>query len=493
MLDNKWMCISIMINPIVKLVLSVFIFGLTACTVGPNYAPPNILSPTKWASTSSNPPLQQEVYCAWWEGYHDPVLNLLVQQAIENNHDLKAAKARVFQVHANQLETFSKFFPEFKGQAFAARLNPGFITLNRPFSIAQATFNATWELDFFGGNRRRMESEHYLAQAQVLDHNAILLSLIGMVVNNYIDLRQNQLQLNLINKKISLTKEKISLASSLNRAGLASTFNVQDAKNGYQTLRSQQPEYYKAISRAKNKLSTLLGGYPGTLDKLLETTPSSLPTYKEALLLTEPAVVIRQRPDVAAAERQLASQMAKIGEATAKLFPDISIGGFYGKQGTTILPGSQIWGIAPQVYFPLINIGQVQGQINLAKAKEREAFFHYKQILFEAMEDVENQIIGLQMASIKEEQLSTKARENFLSFKIAKARQKGGLNNYISRVDYELSFLEARSEVLIATSEKLKGISALYKSLGVYPVCPCDKLSPSCDRKVTCSSKEEIK
>lgn len=479
---NKWMCILIMkknrlcLSKLIKLAALVSLSCcLISCTVGPNYLSPKIVTPARWKSKPVKPMVAAPVahrpfHFNWWTSFHDPVLNQLIERSIANNLDLKAAKARILQARSNQSNAFAKLYPTLNIDGIGGRFQPGFITQNNQFNLAQGSLDATWELDLFGGKKRKLEAENDFAAVNIEEHNDILLSLIAEVANNYLDVRMNQRQLQIINKNIAAAKTHLELTMSLKKSGISTDLDVMQAKSQYQKFQAAISLKQIALNAAKNRLTTLLGLYPGGLDNFLYTKTPKIPGSDDSIFLSIPSEVLRQRPDVRKAEYQLAGQTALIGEAIAQLFPDLSIGGFYGKQSTTLFPGIDIWGIAPRVYLPLLNFGRIQSQINLARAREREAFFIYKNVILNAMEDVENKITDYANINQREQYLIQSRSSNQLALELSIERYKRGLTSFINVTQTELSYYDAKMEEISVSVEKSKHLIAIYKCLGVRPV-----------------------
>lgn len=450
----------------------VMLLVLASCTVGPNYLPPKVKAPAQWKAAPNSAKMitvKKQDNVNWWKSFHDPVLNQLIDMCIANNLDLKASRARILQARANQLNAFAQEFPDIGVHGVATRVQPGFISLNKAFGLTQIDFDATWELDLFGGKRRKLEAESDFVGVNIEERNDLLISLVAEVASNYIDVRRNQQLLQVTKKNIDAAKSNFMMTGSLQRAGISSDLDVMQAKSQYQNFESETSLQQIALVAAKNRLTTLLGLYPGALDQLLATTSPKIPRFDEPVLLATPADMIRQRPDIRKAERNLAGQTALVGEAIAQMFPDISLGGFYGKQSTTLLPASDIWGIVPKVYLPLLNFGKVQSQINLAKARECEAFYQYKSVVLKALEDVENQITNYVNIKLRRKFLTDSASSNQLALHLSIERYKKGLSAFNNVTQSETLLFQAQTAEINASSDQSKRIIAIYKSLGVHP------------------------
>lgn len=444
-------------------------YSLLGCTLGPNFCPVPLKAPGRWhgaTSTIATTQSNRAVTSSWWKSFRDPILNQLVGRALAHNLDLQAARARILAARSITAYDFATLFPKLEGDAFTSRLSPGFITFNKEFGLTQGTVDARWELDIFGGNRRALEADRHLLNAKVAEHNDLQLSLIAEIASNYIDVRLNQKLIAISNRNLDNANTTWALTRSLQKGGISNELDVIQAKTQVDRFRSEIPVYKINLAVAKNRLTTLLGILPGELDTVLATNHPHLPKFQEKILLSTPINVIRHRPDIRQKEHELAAKTALIGNAIAKLFPSISLGAFYGGQGTTIYPHTAIWGLAPNIYVPLLDFGRIQAQINSARANEREAFFIYKSTVLKALEEVENRITAYIYTKQREQSLIALSNSNELAFSLSKKRYKEGLTSFINVTEAEMSLNDNQINSTRVQAEKLKNLIAIYKALG---------------------------
>ena len=445
---------------------------LSGCTVGPNYVAPALNVPSKWVATPGSPKTTavKNASNTWWKAFHDPVLNQLIETSVTNNLDLKISKARILQARANELNAFAQLFPELEGAGIATRIQPGFISLNKQFDLSQIYFDASWELDLFGGKRRKLQAEKDFVSVKIEENNDLLISLVAEVASNYIEVRKNQRLLQVTHKNIQSANTHFKITSSLQRAGISTGLDVVQAKAQYQNFQSEISLQKIALDAAKNRLTTLLGLNPGSLDKVLVSNAPKIPVFNDRVLLATPADMIRQRPDIRKAERNLAGQTELIGEAIAHLFPTVSLGGFYGQQTTTLISPISIWGVVPKFSVPLLDFARIQSKINLARARECEAFFQYKNTVLHALEDVENQISNYVNLKQRKQFLTQSTSSNQSALNLSSELYKKGLTTFINVTQSEGLLLRAQIAEISTASDQAKRVIAIYKSLGVHPL-----------------------
>jgi NodT family efflux transporter outer membrane factor (OMF) lipoprotein len=460
---------------VIKLFISLLsiIFILSGCSsfaVGPDYQKPKLPIPNGWKAKKSQKVVvtcRNETQKQWWKAFGDPALDQLIERALTNNLDLKIAAARVQEARANEKGAFSKLMPQIGMEGAAFRGNPGFITTNRRLDLYQGNFDASWEIDLFGGNRRKLEENKALYEASVDDQQDVLISLLAEVARNYIELRNYQTQLSLTEKNIHSAKETLDLTRSLYKAGVVSDLDALQSDSFYQTLRADVPTLHSSIEAAKNRLSTLLGESPGYVDDLL-LCHDSIPVMREKIFLSLPISVVTNRPDVRAAERDLAAATAEEGVQVANMFPKITLGGLYGSQNTNLFPVTDIWGIGAGIAMPLINFGRDRATVDAARAQKERKLYQYQQTVLNALEEVENNITRY-VDSNKRLLLLIRATDtNRLAWKLANERYKKGLSAFIDVLDAERVLNQSENETARARAQVAQNAVALYKSIGGF-------------------------
>ena len=309
---------------------------LAGCAaVGPNYIPPQTPVSTTW-----NTPLQGGItveteprnLADWWTTLNDPELSRLIERAAAGNLDLKKATARIREARARRGLSKAGLYPTLDASGSATRsrgsADMGPVATTDLFS---AGLDASWEIDLFGGVRRSVEAADADLQAAGEDLRDTLVSLLAEVALNYVDLRTAQARLAVTETSLKSLEETYRLAKWRSQAGLGDELAVEQARYNLESARSQIPTLLTAIAEAQNRLAVLLGEAPGAVHAEL-SKPEPLPSLPPEVAIGVPADLLRQRPDVRRAERQLAAQTARIGVATAELYPKLKLSGAIGLQ-----------------------------------------------------------------------------------------------------------------------------------------------------------------
>ena len=258
-------------------------------------------------------------------------MTALIQRALANNENLAIAASRITEVRGLRESAFGKLFPQIKANAAADRGNPGVITTDHVVSYNQGTFDAAWELDLFGGTRREIEAQDAATGAAEAAYRDASLSLAAEVAREYILLRQLQAQMEVTKQTADIQHHLYGIAQDHYKGGLVSTLDVAQAETLYKTTSARIPDFERQIAASSYRLSVLLGENPGSTDDIAAHA-APIPVAQRLPVLDAPADIIRRRPDVATAERNLAAATALQGVAISQLYPKISISALFGIQ-----------------------------------------------------------------------------------------------------------------------------------------------------------------
>jgi NodT family efflux transporter outer membrane factor (OMF) lipoprotein len=334
---------------------------ISGCMVGPNYKLPKQDVPAKFSesfsgTTATQPstrPVASVDVTRWWQSFNDPMLNSLVERATQNNLDLRVATARIVEARAQRGVTGAGLWPEIdvggsythnkaskngigvgsSGGATGAGGSTSIPLFSRESNLYRVGFDSTWELDVFGGVRRSIEAANADIQSAVENRRDVLITLLGDVARNYVELRGAQRQLSITNENLRAQQETLELTKQRFRAGLTSELDVVRAQAQVETTASQVPTLEAQIRQSIHQLGLLLGQPPGALSAELtpvQPLPISAPAPDVPVGL--PSELLRRRPDVRRAERNLAAATARVGEAAADYLPRFSLTGSYGLQ-----------------------------------------------------------------------------------------------------------------------------------------------------------------
>ena len=451
------------------------------CTVGPNYHSPKTTAPAKW-----NTPLSGGVsdtakpLSAWWKSFHDPKLNLLVERAVKANLDLKIAEARVREVRAQYRMQQSVLGPTVDTGGFAGKdrlgkhmplLNDMTLPSSVPFENETylAGFQASWEIDLFGGTRRAIEAARNEVGAAEYGRRNALVILLAEVGRNYVELRGNQRRLEIAQKNIKAQQEALEIARDRFKNGLTSDLDVQQATSVLASTQAEVPRLQTLIQTSINRLDVLLGQQPGTLGAEL-SKPSCAPTTPPKVPVGLPSELLCRRPDVRQAERQLAAANARIGVATADLFPKFYLTGGGGylsvSTDTWFSPNSQFWSFGPTAQWRVFDTGKIRANIKVQNARQEQALATYEKVVLTSFEETENALTAYAKEQMRRLSLEESARASRDSLQLANQLYLKGLVSFINVIDAERSLYQA--EDAFAQSEKAvsQNLIAVYKALG---------------------------
>lgn len=459
-----------------RLSLAAFsLLAVTGCKVGPDYHLPQFDMPASWKQQepAKPAPAAPENKSTWWKDFGDDDLNKLVERALANNEDLKTAATRIVEVRGLRESAAGALYPEINGSGEASRNQPGAVTTRSDLTVYQAAFDASWELDLFGGTRRKVEAEDALAGSAEAAYKNASLSLSAEVARNYILLRQYQAQMAITRQTADIQKHLYAITQDHYKGGLVSTLDVAQAETLYKTTLSRIPDFERQIAATAYRLDVLLGEKPGSVvDLTLNTKP--IPESHALLALDAPASILRQRPDVAVAERNLAAATALQGVAISALYPKISLSGLFGIQHGVLpvfdyLSTHNIWGVGADISMPVLEFGTIEGQINAADARQVQAFHQYRQTVITALSDVETALSNLTKEAQRHAILQDAARSADHAVGVARDRYRNGLSDFTSVLQAEQQRFAVQLDLIASQSAVGQDIIALHKALGEKP------------------------
>ncbi len=454
---------------------------ISGCAVGPDYKKPVIAVPEQWhESTAVQKTAQPD---QWWETFKDPTLNRLVQDAVAANLDYKIALERIKDARAQRTVTFASALPEISAKSTASRRfnnsagvaqsggatsGGGFGIGNQIINIFQFGFDAQWELDFFGGVRRGIEASDATVDSEVENSRDVLITLLGDVARNYIELRSRQQLAEITRKNLSAQREIQTLTEVRQQSGLAAMLEVAQAQAQADTTESQLPAYEAQIKQSIHALSVLLGREPGALAARLEQQ-ASIPSVAADVIPDLPSQLLQRRPDIRRAERQMAAANAAIGIATAELYPKVNLAAFLGLQNmriTDLTPVGKSWSTAATLTMPLLNWGKLNANIRSKKAQYEQTFLSYRAAVLAAFKEVEDNLVAYQKERERRKSLAQAVTANQLAVQLADERYEKGLTGFIDVLQTQQALYQSESSLADSDSKISSNLVALYKALG---------------------------
>jgi multidrug efflux system outer membrane protein len=456
------------------LALLIFIILAGCAAVGPDYVAPETVPPAAWHSELrqglSADPMDPRLLADWWTTLQDPVLSGLIEQAVKNNLDLKQALAKVREARARRGITQAGQFPVLDASGSASRSksseNAGSGTTR---SFYSAGFDAGWEVDIFGGIRRQVEAAEADLEASRDNLRDVLVSLTAEVALNYLDVRTLQKNLEVAENNLAIQKEAYDFISWRNQAGLSNELEVQQARYNLENTRAQVPVLRSRLEAAKNRLAVLIGKVPGGLHELLaENRP--IPVVPPTVAVGVPAETLRRRPDIRRAERNLAAQTARIGVATADLYPKFRLAGSIGleslKSSELFKSASETWGIVPGVSWNIFDAGAIRQNIEVQSAIQEQFLLAYEAAILGALEEVENGLTAYAEEQLRRQRLLAAVDAARQAEKLASQEYFAGLVDFTNVLDAQRSLLSFEEQLAISDGAVTSDLVRLYKALG---------------------------
>jgi len=444
-------------------------------TVGPDYTQPVVSTPENWSRTDDvvkNGSLDPVALGQWWQIFCDPVLNDLMCQAQQSNLDLKQADARLRQARAQRRLTGADQSPKVSIGATAGRSRSSEKT-GAGSSVTTTTygnsFDASWEIDLFGGKRRATESAEASLQVSREALRDVMVSLLAEVGLNYVEYRSAQVRLAVVESNLIAQTETYNLAVWRQQARLVSQLDVDQARVVLEQTRAEVPSLRTGIHQSEHQLAFLLGVAPGSLTERLNTG-AGIPAPFQQLAIGVPADVLRQRPDVREAERKLAAQTAQIGVATASRYPDLTLSGSIGLDalafGDLYTAGARTAQGFLNAGLVLFDGGKIRQEIAIQTALQEEAFAAYESAVLQALKDVEDALIACTDERARRGALQDAVTAGERAFKLARDKYAAGLVDYQTVLSAQQSLLSAQSALVSSHAEVTSNTIRLYKSLG---------------------------
>lgn len=460
---------------------------LSGCAVGPNYHSPHTAPPPAFDAAAplsdarAGPqPSGDADLTHWWHALNDPELDSLVDRAVQANPDIEIALTRLQEVRAQQAVLVGDALPAVSASGFSGRgtgsdlsragVAPALRAGDNKGDLAQirqvAGFSASWELDLFGGYRRAIEAGRYDIEASAWARNAVLTSVIADVAAAYVDLRGQQMRLAILQQNVAAAQQFHDFEQARFDRGLTNELDLQLAARELARLQSQLPLLQSGIKAIQYRLAVLLGRYPEELSGELATA-GDLPALPESIRPGVPLDLLQRRPDIRQAERQLAATTARIGIATANLFPHLDLVGGLGTQSATnTAQGSHIWAFGPSVYWPILDFGTLDAQVNVADLKAHEQLINYRKTVIGAVQDADTAIADYAAQQQRLQRLSQAITASARSVELAEQRYDRGLTDFLNVIDARRQFYGLEDDYTAAQQSAAESFVLLYKALG---------------------------
>lgn len=474
-----------------KTILLGLVMALTGCAAGPGYRPPKSDVPSQFAasavghtSTGNSQPTATNVdLAAWWKSLNDPELDSLVERAIKSNLDLEIALTRLQQARTYESVVLGYALPEVDASAAAGRGTGSDLTKGRAeqaLTSADDTsglqhinaiggFDAVWELDIFGKYRREIEAARDDMQAAAAARNVVLTSVVADVVRAYVDLRGFQTQVGILRKASDVLRESLRIVTIRYQRGITNELDVALATRELDTFQAQIVPLEAQVSAAQYALAVLVGDYPEAIVQEL-ATPDLIPSMPGPAAPGVPVALLKRRPDVQQAERNLAAATARIGVATAGLFPQVALVGSIGEQaqgwGTIPNISKHIWSFGPAAIWPLLDFGALDALVDIAHLEAHAELVSYRRTILGAVQEVDTALEAYTAQQDRLQNLGDAMIAGQRAVDLATERYNRGLTDFLNVVDAERQLYDLQEEYAAAQVAQGEQFVRLYKSLG---------------------------
>jgi outer membrane protein, multidrug efflux system len=460
-------------------------FIFVGCTVGPVYKKPDVQIPCDWHSIAPlgiNTNSPEELI--WWENLQDPQLNELMCYAAAQNLDLKIAAIRILQARSEANGKKGDLYPHIDGSvnyghAYLSKdaLVNGLLRnalpkdhhVKRNFNFYEVGFDADWEIDFFGLTAHEIAALKAHEEAVQESFCGVWVTLSAEIAKNYIELRGFQQRLDIMKKTIGIHEETLQLTEELRTRGIVNDSEYSELLAEWSALQGELPPVELNIARAIHRISLLLGYPPGDLFDCLHPK-APLPTLPCELSIGIPSELLRRRPDIKKAERELAAATERVGSAIAALFPRFSLRGFIGDisthAGSLFKPSSTTWLAGPQVLIPIFNSRLLLQDVEYNKLVTQEALYTYQKTVLEALEESENAIASFGYEQDRLNHLNEAYHHHLNALAYAAELYQKGINDNFAVTKVKKSLLAAEDIMIQSQVDLLLNYISLYKSLG---------------------------
>ena len=446
---------------------------LAACApVGPDYRPPATSMPGNWTAGPGRAlPAAADHSRRWWGLFADPVLSRLVDRAIAANHDLRIAASRITAARARLRQTSAAASPSLgagAGSTHARRSdNAGSDGGSR--DLYETGFDAAWEVDLFGGQRRAIEAATATLAASEENRRDVLISLEAEVARSYFELRGNERLLATARNTLAAQEKTLAVVAGRRQLGLASGLEAAQAETQRSLVAAQIPALEQKIAAGRNQLALLLDLQPAEMVRRLAgaapavTLPPSLPAGL-------PSDLLRRRPDIRQAERQLAVATAEVGVATADLFPRFSLSGLIGLQSASLADlvssGSRYWSIGPSLSLPVFDRRRLQATVIISEAAREEMQANYEKVVLAALLETEDALVAYDREQETRDRLAAAVTTGSQALAFNEGLYATGLADLTDVLASQRTLYGAEEQLIVSDQRLAIDVIALYKALG---------------------------
>ncbi len=457
------------------------------CLVGPDYKPPQAQVPDQWAAQNKAKAaaLQDADLAQWWTIFHDPVLVSLETRALKANLDLKVAQARLRQARAARGVAAGGLGPELDATGSYQRSRSSENTTKtstsqagQVYNLYQAGFDASWEVDIFGGLRRNLEAADADLAAAEQARRQVMVSLTAEVARNYLELRTLQQRIAIAKVNLAAQRHTARLTRQRQAAGFVSGLDAANAEAQAATTAARIPPLEASARQTIHALGVLLGQPPAAL--LAELGPAgAIPGAPPTVPAGLPSDLLRRRPDIRQAEAQLHAATARVGVATADLFPRFMLSGSAGYQSTSFDSwldwGSRFWSIGPSISWPIFASGRIKANIELKEAHAEESLLAYRQTVLNSLREVEDALVASTSEQDHRRELAAAVTANQKALELSNLLYAEGQVEFLNVLQAQGALFTTQDALVSSNGAMGTNLIALYKALGGGWQAPADQ------------------
>jgi multidrug efflux system outer membrane protein len=458
----------------VRRLAAALLLTLPGCMVGPDYEEPK--TETADAYENAGGYAQDSALTTWWKEFGDPRLDELIERAVAGNRDVQSASALLREARALYDQETWSLVPSVTAHADYTRQmlsNATFLSGvprdARTFGFFTAGFDAAWEIDLFGRVRREREAAGAGVGMAEASRRDALLSLIAEVARNYFEFQGARRRLDVARKNVQVQEETLKLTVARYEGGRGTELEVSQARADLKATLALIPPIELDVIRAKNRLAVLQGRQPSgyVLDPGAPGPADALP---KLVAIGKPADLLRRRPDIRAAERRLAASTARIGVATADLFPRVTFTGTMGPQAPTIpglfQAGAAAYSFGPSLSWAALDLGKVEARIRAANAHAESDLRSYEQTVLLALEETENALVQYGKERSRRDALIEAVEASERAASIAEARFQAGAADFLTTLVVQRTVLSLQMQLAESRTRTVTALVAVYKALG---------------------------
>lgn len=452
------------------MLLALLVCAVSSCTVGPKFLKPQPKMPADYASKSSTATVASPT---WWRRLNDNTLNNLIVQSTEQNKDLAVAKSRLLEARALWREAQFDFAPTVTASGtydtafLGSSMNAAF--RGRTVETWRTGFDADYELDLFGRVRSSVKAAKATSAAAEANVQDMLITLQAEVTINYLELRGAQAQLNVAQENAGNQTEALRIAEASLKGGRGTQLDVARANALLNATQAQIPTYEESVAKAIHRIAVLCGRNPSELRSQLQKALKQ-PAVPASVAIAKPAELLRLRPDIRIAENALAAATARVGIATADLFPRVTFGGRLNLEGQSLASlsqyGSNAYNFGPRISWAFLNLGRVRQQIKAAGHRADAALSTYEQTVLLALEEVENALTSYDRERQRLRHLEASAASAREAATLARQGYQDGAADFLTVLDSERVALNAQNDIVLSRTRATAAWVRIHKAMG---------------------------